>query len=111
MCESLYHGVPVITIPIVNDQSLVATQVVSAGCGLRLKFKRLTVQQLQLSLQELLSDEKYRLAAKAMSNSFKRAGGTKRAVDLIEGVVNNNKQGIKDLKPEFTSPTLLIKEG
>jgi MGT family glycosyltransferase len=89
VCESLYHGVPVITIPIVNDQSLVATQVVNAGCGLRLKFKRLTVRQLQDSLHELLSNEKYRKAAIDISNSFKKAGGTKKAADLLEEVEVN----------------------
>ena len=84
VCESLYYGVPVITIPMVNDQSLVATQVVNAECGIRLKFKRLTVQQLQVSLQELLCNNKYKKAAVAMSDSFKMAGGTKKTVDLLE---------------------------
>jgi MGT family glycosyltransferase len=90
VCESLYHGVPVITIPMVNDQSLVATQVIKAGCGIRLKSKKLTVLQLQLSLQELLTNDKYKFAARVIGNSFKKAGGTKKTAELLEEVAQKN---------------------
>ncbi|MFE7118111.1 glycosyltransferase, partial [Streptomyces sp. NPDC057654] len=38
VCESLWHGVPLVLAPIRDDQPIVAGQVVAAGAGVRVRF-------------------------------------------------------------------------
>ncbi|UII24739.1 glycosyl transferase [Fulvivirga maritima] len=87
VCESLTHGLPLITIPIAYDQSHVSSQVAESGCGIRLNFKRFKATQLKTAVQDILNNPSYKEASKFISNSFTAAGGEKRAVELLEDVV------------------------
>jgi len=84
VCEALWHGLPLIVIPYSVDQYNVASQVIRAGCGLRLKYSRLTASHLRESVWDILQNEKYKAAAGEIRNSFLQAGGTEEAVRLIE---------------------------
>jgi len=84
VCEALRFGLPLITLPMVNDQSYIATKVCKCGAGIRLKYKRLKSHHLKNSVQELLSNPTYRAAAQRIKESFEEAGGSRRASELIE---------------------------
>lgn len=84
VCEALAHGLPLIVTPIKDDQPVVAQQVVDAGAGLRLSFARLRPAQLRDSVTRILTEERFRLAAARIRDSFDAAGGAARAARLLE---------------------------
>lgn len=68
--ETIYHGVPVLALPIFGDQKLNAAQNERSGFGLTLDFNSLTEEQLTKALNELLSNPKYMENAKKRSKIF-----------------------------------------
>ena len=86
--ETLYHGIPLIVLPIVNDQSQVANDVALCGTGIRLKFKRFKPEDMKNAVHEIINNEMYTKNAQKIQASFKEAGGVDRAVSLLENLVN-----------------------
>jgi MGT family glycosyltransferase len=86
VCEALAFGLPVVALPIAVDQFHVASRVVDAGCGVRLKFKRFTPQELRESVWRVLRETRFRDSASAAQVALARAGGASRAADLLEGL-------------------------
>ena len=86
--EALSYGLPMITLPMVNDQSYVATKVKNSGSGIRLKYRRLTSKHLKESLRELMSNPSYRNCALRIKASFDLAGGSLRAAQLVEDFID-----------------------
>jgi MGT family glycosyltransferase len=84
VCEALWHGVPLVVAPIVDDQPTVAGQVVTAGAGVRVRFGRITAQRLGEAIDAVLDDPIYRKAAEYVGDSFRAAGGAVAAVDSME---------------------------
>ena len=82
--ETLYHGLPMLVIPMAFEQAHTASLVHKKGCGICIKFKRLTVKGLQKNLHKILEEPDCRLAAQQMGESLKACGGEDRAVALIE---------------------------
>lgn len=56
--ESIYHGVPVIGIPIFGDQELNMARAERAGYGLTVSYSNLTTESLSWALNEMLNDPK-----------------------------------------------------
>ena len=56
--EALYHGVPIICLPILLDQFDNAQRVASRGIGLRLDITTLTSDQLVNAMNTAIGDEK-----------------------------------------------------
>ena len=56
--ETIYHGVPVLAIPIAADQNLNAERIVNQGFGLKLRFADLTEELLLQTINELLTNSK-----------------------------------------------------
>lgn len=56
--EAIYHGVPVIGIPIFGDQELNMARAQRAGYGLTVNYKNLTQEALTWALNEVLTDPK-----------------------------------------------------
>lgn len=83
VCETLTHGLPMVVVPIAYDQSHVAGRVVRVGAGLRLNFNRFKARHLKEAVVEILSNAGFRDAAREISGSFNRAGGTEKAADLL----------------------------
>jgi MGT family glycosyltransferase len=87
VCESLLNGLPLVLTPIKDDQPVVAQQVVDAGAGLRLRFGRLRPADLWEAIDSVLHTPTYREAAKRLQDSFQQAGGSEKAVELLEGLL------------------------
>jgi zeaxanthin glucosyltransferase len=83
---SLSAGVPLVAIPITNEQPGIATRLVRTGAGEMVPLKQLTVDRLKQSIERVLDDVRYRQQAQRMQAIVRQAGGVKRAVDLILGV-------------------------
>jgi MGT family glycosyltransferase len=87
VAETLSCGIPLIVLPIAYDQSQVASDVVQAGAGLRLKFSRFKPEDLKKAVHEILNNKEYKQNAEAIQTSFKEAGGVDRAISLLENIV------------------------
>ncbi|HEY3603917.1 MAG TPA: glycosyltransferase [Sporichthyaceae bacterium] len=86
VCEALWHGVPLVVAPIVDDQPTVAGQVVTAGAGVRVRFGRVTAERLGEAVDAVLDDPIYRKSAEYVGDSFRAAGGAAAAADHLEVV-------------------------
>lgn len=84
VCEALAHALPVLILPIRDDQPVVAAQVVDAGAGLRLRFGRSSAAELREAVHRLLDDAALRTGAARVRESFERAGGARAAADAVE---------------------------
>jgi UDP:flavonoid glycosyltransferase YjiC (YdhE family) len=85
VCEALWHGVPLVVAPIRDDQPIVAGQVVDAGAGVRIRFSRATADHLFDAIAAVL-EPRFRAAALTIGDSFRAAGGARRAADHLEKV-------------------------
>ena len=57
--ETIYHGVPVLAIPIFGDQKLNAKSAVRNGFGIALPYSELTEETFAKSVHEILTNPKY----------------------------------------------------
>ncbi|MBE9193143.1 glycosyltransferase [Gloeocapsopsis crepidinum LEGE 06123] len=89
--ESLANGVPMVAIPIANDQPGVAARIAWTGTGEVVPLKRLSSSKLRSAIGRVLSEKTYRENALRMQVAIRQAGGIKRAIDIVEQVVATGK--------------------
>jgi len=89
--ESLSNGVPMVAIPVANDQPGVAARIAYTGVGEVVSLKELSVRKLRSAIEKVLTQESYKQRAIEMQEAIARSGGTKRAADIIEQVVLTGK--------------------
>ncbi|KAF2894452.1 hypothetical protein ILUMI_11722, partial [Ignelater luminosus] len=65
--ETLYHGVPIVGIPIFGDQEMNVANAEIAGYGIGLPFRDLTEDKFGAIIQEALNNPKYAQNAKIRS--------------------------------------------
>ena len=87
--ESLSSGVPMVAIPITNDQPAVAARIVWTGTGEAIAPGEVTPQKLREKIQQVLSNHAYKKNALDLQQAMQKAGGAKRAVDIIEQALAN----------------------
>jgi MGT family glycosyltransferase len=85
--ESLCEGVPLVAVPLANDQPGVAARVKARGACVVVPRHRLNAAKLRKAVMRVLYDAKYREAARALQRSIQRMDGLGRAADLIEQVL------------------------
>jgi zeaxanthin glucosyltransferase len=93
--ESLTNGVPMVAIPIANDQPGVAARIVWAGAGEMVELSGLSVSKLRTAIKRVLTEDSYKKNALRLQEAIRRAGGVSRAVDIVE-------QAVSTLKPILT---------
>ena len=81
--ESLSEGVPMVAIPLGNDQPGVAARVAARGAGLAISRRRLNPQRLRRAVVEVLGNPQYRESARALQRAFQQVDGPERAADLV----------------------------
>ena len=86
--ESLSNGVPMVAIPIANDQPGVATRIAWTGTGEVVQLKNITAEKLRIAISKVLTDDSYRQNALKLQKAMERSGGVKKAADIIEQVVS-----------------------
>lgn len=59
--ETVYHGVPIIGIPVFGDQDMNIANAVISGYGIGVPYNELTEERLSKALNEILTNPKYRL--------------------------------------------------
>ena len=85
--ESLSNGVPMVAIPITNDQPGVAARIAWTGTGECILPSRLNTSRLRSTIQTVLTQGSYKNNAVRLQHAIQQAGGTRRAVDIIEKAI------------------------
>jgi zeaxanthin glucosyltransferase len=82
--EALAEGVPLVAIPVGNDQPGVAARIAYRNVGVVIPLQKLSVDRLRRAVASVLTDDKYRSAARGLQAAIRQADGVKTATDLIE---------------------------
>lgn len=85
--ESLAHGVPMVAIPITNDQPGVAARIVWTGAGKSLSLKKLNATSLREAVKEVMATPSYRNAAKKLQKEIARTDSLQKASEIAEGLL------------------------
>lgn len=94
--ESLSCGVPMVAIPIANDQPGSASRIAWTETGEVIPVKKLTVPKLRKAIQSVLTQPKYRDNAKKMQVAIQNSGGVKYAADIVEQAIATGKPVLRD---------------
>jgi MGT family glycosyltransferase len=86
--ESLDYGVPMVAIPITDDQPGVAARIAWTGAGEFVTLSRLNVANLREAIARVLTDRSYKQNAVRLQASIRKTGGVTRASDIIEQAVS-----------------------
>jgi len=94
--ESLAEGVPLVAIPMGNDQPGVAARIAYRGAGIVLPLRRLSAVRLRQAIDEVLREAKYRAAARRLQAAIREADGLERAAHLIEDALGLADGGVEE---------------
>ena len=86
--ESLSEGVPLVAVPLGNDQPGVAARLKARGACVVVSRHRLNPTRLRKAVLLVLQDAGYRKAAQVLQKAIRQMDGPNRAADLIEQMLN-----------------------
>ena len=89
--ESLSNGVPMVAIPITNDQPAVAARIAWTGTGEVVPLTEVSVEKLRRAIEQVLRKDSYKQNALKLQESIKQAGGVSKAADIIEQAIVTRK--------------------
>jgi zeaxanthin glucosyltransferase len=87
--EALGRGVPVLALPVTNDQPGIAARVEAAGAGRALGAAGRMVTGIRKALRGLLEEPAYRQRAETLQRAIRASGGSREAVDIILQVLES----------------------
>jgi len=96
--ESLTNGVPMVAIPVANDQPGIAARIAWTGAGEFVPLSRLSVPKLRAAIERVLTQDSYKKNASRLQEAIRRAGGVSRAADIIEQAVSTGKPVLQSQK-------------
>jgi len=82
--ESLSEGVPLVAIPLGNDQPGVAARVKARGAGVVVPRRKLSVGRLRRAVRLVLNDPRYRARAQELGRAIRQIDGPAMAAEIIE---------------------------
>lgn len=97
--ESLYYGVPMVCIPVTDDQPAMAARVEYHAIGRRIPWRQLTARKLEKAIVEVLTDPRFKDRCLQLSATVKKNGGAGKAADVIEAALEVKKAP----RPSFTA--------
>lgn len=86
--ESLSYGVPMVAIPVTDDQPGVTARIAWTGVGELVTLSRLNVNKMQKTIEKVLKEQSYKQNAVRLQEAIRRTKGVYRAVDIIEQAVS-----------------------
>jgi MGT family glycosyltransferase len=105
--ESLSAGVPMVAIPITNDQPGVAARIACTRTGVVLAVKKLTghagVEKLHAAIETVLSDASFRENAQKIQQSIAKTNGLEKAAEIIDRTL---REALGQREMEEVSPPL-----
>lgn len=88
--ESLSNGVPMVVVPQMGEQAIVAQQVQQMGAGICISPSDASAERLREAVHRLLRDDQFRRRADVIRQSFLDAGGAARAATVIHEFVHTS---------------------
>src|SRR5436190_607555 len=85
--ECLSNGVPMVAIPITNDQPGVAARIEWTGTGEMVSVSKLSTARLRTQVQRVLGDQRYRDNAKKLQQAIRSRDPISMAAELIESAL------------------------
>jgi zeaxanthin glucosyltransferase len=85
--ESLGQGVPMVAMPVTNDQPGVAARIAYTNVGIVVTRSKLNTVRLRAAIRRILTTDSYRQSAVSLQTAIYHAGGVKRAVDIVEQAI------------------------
>jgi zeaxanthin glucosyltransferase len=82
--DALATGVPMVAVPVTNEQPGIAARVAWVGVGEAITLKHVTTQALGAAVIRVRSDPSYRAAAERFQGSIQASGGAPRAAEMVE---------------------------
>ncbi len=89
--ECLTNGVPMVAIPVANDQPGVATRIVWNGCGEMIPIKKLNAAVLKNAIQMVLTNPEYKENAVRLQKAIAASGGINQVANIIEQAIATGK--------------------
>ena len=86
--ESLAEGVPMVAVPLGNDQPGVAARLMARGACVVVSRHGITRARLRKAVMLVLQNAEYREAAQVLQKAIQQSGGADRAAELIEELLN-----------------------
>ncbi|WP_186767815.1 glycosyltransferase [Blastopirellula retiformator] len=87
--ETLARGLPMLCLPITNDQPGVARRVEHLGAGLVLGLGKASAKRIRQGLMTILKDPKFRHRAGELRDEMSCLNGPQMAADIIERAIGN----------------------
>jgi MGT family glycosyltransferase len=81
--EGLYFGVPLVVIPVMGDQPIVANRIEELGAGLQLNRQELDAITLRNTTEQVLLNSSFKEKSLEIGKSLRDSGGYKKAVEAI----------------------------
>jgi len=97
--ESLSCGLPLIVVPVTNDQPGIAARTAYLGVGEFIPVQKLTVIALRQMVERVLTAPSYRERAASIAEKLQCLNGPARAADLIESAFRTRKRIANDSPP------------
>ena len=85
--ESLSAGVPLVAIPLGDDQPGVASRIEWTGTGTMIRLMTLSPARLRDAIEQALHGPSHHRAAQAMRTTIQNSRGVQRAADIVERVL------------------------
>ena len=85
--DALSHGVPLVAIPVTNEQPGIGARIEHVGAGRVVPYRKLTAERLRDAVATVLGNGSFRESAKRLRDDIESAGGVKRAADIIAQAV------------------------
>jgi zeaxanthin glucosyltransferase len=85
--EALTQGVPLLAIPLTNDEPAIAARITWNGVGEKIKPSQLTVEKLRSLIQKILAQGIYRQNAQYIQAAIAQSGGVKMGADIVEQAI------------------------
>jgi MGT family glycosyltransferase len=81
--EALWFGVPMVVVPQVGDQVLIAKRVEQLGAGCAVNTASATPEAIRSAVERVLSQSSFRQRSAGLGDSLRAAGGYARAADEV----------------------------
>ncbi len=102
--ESLAQGLPMVALPIANEQPGIAARVRHVGAGELLKIGGLKPGTLRKTVETVLNDPKYRQNAQGCARAMATVNGLRRAAEIVEEAVTHRRRVLRTPGPGETHP-------
>jgi UDP:flavonoid glycosyltransferase YjiC (YdhE family) len=85
--ESLQCGVPLVAVPVTNDQPAVGARIRRAQAGEVVPLHKFNATRVRSAVERVLTEPHYRNRVQHLKSSIERAGGVERAADIVEALL------------------------